>query len=60
MLEERIIYNGQKPAPEQIERIRALKGRPIVFDEDCPKLTEEELHQFKRVNPVRRQANRNG
>ena len=47
----RIIYPGQKPTPEQIEEIRALKNRQIVFDEDCPELTDEELKQFKRVNP---------
>ena len=32
MLERRIIYEGQKPTPEQIAEIRALKAanRPIV------------------------------
>lgn len=56
MMEQRIIYEGQKPTPEQIERIRALKNRPIVYDEDCPKLTEEQLKQFKHVNPKRQKA----
>ena len=51
----RIIYPGQKPTPEQLEEIRALKNRPIVFDEDCPELTDEELKQFKRVNPRRKE-----
>jgi len=55
-MEQRIIYEGQKPTPEQIERIRALKNRPIVYDEDCPKLTEKELSEFKRVNPKRQKA----
>ena len=27
---------GQKPTPEQIQRIREAAKRPIVFDEDCP------------------------
>jgi len=36
---------------EEKEELRALKNRPIVYDEDCPKLTEEQLKQFKRVNP---------
>ena len=57
MMQQKIIYEGQKPTPEQVERIRALKNRPIVYDEDCPKLTEEELKQFKRVNPKRKAAN---
>ena len=51
----RIIYKGQKPTPEQIEEIRALKNRPIVFDEDCPELTDEELKEFRRVNPRRKE-----
>ena len=55
MIERRIIYKGQKPTPEQIERIRALKNRPIVFDEDCPELTDEELKQFKRFYPRRKE-----
>lgn len=53
-IERRIIYRGQKPTPEQIERLRALKDRPIVFDEDCPELTDEELKQFKRFYPRRK------
>lgn len=55
-MEQRIIYEGQKPTAEQIERIRALKNRPIVFDEEFPELTEEQLKQFKRVNPKRQKA----
>ena len=42
---------GAKPTPEQIAMIEAAKKLPIVYDEDCPKLTEEELRQFERVNP---------
>ena len=37
--------------PEQIKRLDALKDRPIVFDEDCPEMTEEQLRHFKRVHP---------
>ena len=42
---------GQPLTAEQIAELDALEDRPIVYDEDCPKLTEEELRQFKRVNP---------
>ena len=55
MIVRRIIYKGQKPTPDQIEEIKALKDRPIVFDEDCPELTDEELKQFRRVNPRRKE-----
>lgn len=32
---------------EQKQMLKALKDRPIEFDEDCPELTEEQLSQFK-------------
>ena len=41
---------GAKPTPEQIAMIEAAKKLPIVFDEDCPEMTEEQLKQFKQVN----------
>ena len=42
---------GAKLTPEQKAEIAALKNRPIVYDEDCPELTDEELREFKPVNP---------
>lgn len=59
MIVQRVIYPGQKPTPEQIEELRALKNRPIIFDEDCPELTDEELKEFKRVNPRRKEKSIN-
>ncbi len=35
------------------ERLEELKKKPIVYDEDCPKLSDEELAEFKRVNPIK-------
>ena len=49
-----VTYNykpGTPLTPEQIKRLDALKDRPIVFDEDCPEMTDEQLKQFKRVHP---------
>lgn len=56
IMERRIIYRGQKPTPEQVERLRALKAenRPIVYDDEFPELTDEELKEFRRVNPRRK------
>ena len=53
MIIQRVIYEGQKPTPEQIAEIRALKAqnRPIVYDDEFPELTDEELKEFKPVNP---------
>ena len=42
---------GTPLTPEQIKRLDALKDRPIVFDEDCPEMTDEQLKLFKRVHP---------
>ena len=42
---------GAKPTPEQIERIEAAKKLPVIFDEDCPEMTEEQLRQFRPVYP---------
>ena len=51
-----ILHKNQPLTDEEREEIRALKNRPIVFDEDCPELTEEQLRQFKRVNPLKKIA----
>ena len=45
------ITKDQKPTPEQIAEIREAAKRPIVFDEDCPEMTDEQLKMFKRVHP---------
>lgn len=50
----------RKPlTPEEIAAIeaRAPRDEDIVFDEDCPEMTEEQLKQFKRVHPRRDDAN---
>ena len=58
MIVRRVIYEGQKPTPEQLERLRALKAenRPIVYDDEFPELTDDELKEFKRVNPLPKKA----
>ncbi len=40
-------------SPEDIEAIeaRAPRDEDIVYDEDCPEMTDEQLRQFKRVHP---------
>ena len=52
------ISKDQKPTAEQILRIREAAKRPVVFDKDCPELTDEQLLQFRRVKP-RREAEAN-
>ena len=40
---------------EQRKKIKEAAKRPVVFDEDCPELTDEQLSELRRVH----QANRN-
>ena len=59
MFVRKIIKPGAELTEEQKARLAALKNmrdENIVFDEDCPELTEEELRQFKRVNTRRKPA----
>lgn len=50
------LEEGQKPTKEELEQIRAAAKRPIVFDEDCPELTEEMERAFiaaRKAKPYR-------
>ena len=41
------INQGQKPTKEQQVRLEKLKDRPIVFDDDAPEYTMEELEEMR-------------
>ena len=59
MLVTRVIDVNAPLTEEQKARLAILKTMTdddIVYDEDCPKLTDEELKQFKRVNPRRKKV----
>lgn len=43
---------------EQLEMLEALKTRPVVFDDDLPELTEEQIKKFKKVSAVRKEDRR--
>lgn len=36
--------------PEEIEMLERASRVPIVFDEDSPELTEDDLKEFRRVS----------
>lgn len=42
---------GSIPSDEVLARIKEAARYPITFDEDCPELTDEQLSEFKPVNP---------
>ena len=41
-----VLYGNEKPTKEQIEEIRQAAKMPIVYDEDCPPLTKEQLKEL--------------
>ena len=41
---------------EQLNELKEAAKRPIVYDEDCPQLTEEQLRSFHRVNDYNRKT----
>lgn len=45
---------GQKPTPEQVKEIEEAKKHPIVYDEDCEKLSPEMIKAFECVTRHRR------
>ena len=47
-----VVRSGQKPTEEQRKRIRRAASMPITYDEDCPELTDQELREFRSVNPA--------
>ena len=56
MLVRKVIDLNAPLTPEQIARLDALEKMSdddIVYDEDAPKLTEEQLKKFRRVYPRR-------
>ncbi len=51
------IHEGMELTPEQIKRLDALKNlrdEDIVYDEDSPRLTGEQLKKFRRVSDMRK------
>ena len=51
MIVRKVLIPGAPLTPDQIRRLDDLKNHPIVYDEDCPEMTDEQLRQFKRVHP---------
>ena len=58
MLVTKVIDLNAPLTPEQLERLKLLENMTdddIVYDEECPPQTEEQLKKFKRVNPRRKE-----
>ncbi len=48
-----ILKANQQLNKAQIAELKNLRDFPIVYDEDCRKLTAEELAKFKRVSDIK-------
>ncbi len=42
---------GDQPTKEQLNEIKAASKRPIVFTDDAPELTDDELKEFRPADP---------
>lgn len=49
MLKTYKVHPGQKPTEEQRQEIKAATARPIVFDEDCPEISEKMISHYKNM-----------
>jgi len=47
---------SQPLTPEQIKMLEEVEKRPIVFDEDCPELTDEQLRKGYRASNRNKQS----
>lgn len=59
MLVTKIIDLNAPLTPEQeaeLDALAKMSDDDIVYDEECPPQTEEQLKQFKRVNPRPKKA----
>ena len=45
---------GQKPTKAQLKEILAAEKRAIIYTDDAPRLTKDELSQFKKINAENR------
>ena len=45
--EKRTIQIGDQPTPEMLKEVEEAAKKPIKYTDDAPKLTEEQLSEFK-------------
>ncbi|MDO4961214.1 MAG: BrnA antitoxin family protein [Eubacteriales bacterium] len=48
----------KKPTKAQAEMIEAAAKRPVVFDDDSPELTKEQLSRFRRISEANNESRR--
>ena len=53
-----IDFNAPLTAEQKawLKKLAEMPDEEIVFDEDCPELTDEQLARMKRVNPLKKKT----
>ena len=46
----------QKASAEQLIEIEEAKKKPIIFDDDCPELSDEMIRKLREAMPDKRKA----
>ena len=44
-----VLTGNEKPSKAQIDEIRKAAKLPLVYDEDCPPLSSEQIKEFARI-----------
>lgn len=55
MTVKKFIDITKSPSEEQLKMLEAMKERPIVLDDSCPELTEEQLSRAVRASDRKRE-----
>ena len=53
-----VLQEDQQLTEEQIQMVHKAAGQPIVFDEDNPELTDEQLAGFRKVHEQKQNERR--
>lgn len=48
-----ILDKNSKPTEDQEKRLKKLKDSEICYDEDCPRLSREDLENFEKMEKMR-------
>ena len=50
-----VVNEETKLTAEQMKEVEDAKKSPILYDEDSPELSDEELNRFVRVSKIRKE-----
>ncbi len=53
---KKIVRTGEKPTVKMLKEIEKAENSPVIFDDECPELTEDELAKMAEIARARRNA----